>query len=221
MASTRSLLLTAAALCLAALGGCARTIVGSPLLTDYGPDDVGAEANFWDQLETRSAVTNDEGLHGLLLSADGEDRQGGYDARVNEAKRRGWLPRSFNEPGNMAMQRGTLAVAVCKIAKIKGGAIMRVVGPTQRYATRELVYVGIMQFNSTDLMSFSGLEYVAVLGRMQDYITMRSARATPPPSTAQVESRVPDMPEGPAPRMPVTDPPATPAGQPAPPPNHP
>lgn len=211
---TRRLCSLALAAAVALTGACARTVVDNPLVTDAAPDDFNAEVQFWDLLPTRSAVSNDEALHGLFLTADGEDRFQGYDARVAEAKSRKWLPSSFNEPANMAMQRGTLAVAVCVWTKVRGGVTMMVLGPTQRYATRELVYLGIMQGNSTEWMSFSGLEYVAVIGRAQDYVNGRAQRAKGDPTNTSRGSAQQSLPGSAQPAA-TTEPP-TPAPAPAP-----
>lgn len=182
---TTTLAFALAAVTLSGLPGCARTVVKEPLTTDYAIDDFGAEMTFWDGLKDRTAVTNDEALHGLLLTVDGEPRLMGYEARRAEAIARNWLPKDFAEPGNLAMQRGTFAVAVCKIADIKGGVIMSIVGANPRYATRELVYQGIMQGNSTEMMSISGSEFIAVISRMQDYMAARAAKPAPAAAPAK------------------------------------
>ncbi len=160
------------------LPGCARTFVPATLETNYPQGDVGKELEFWHTLPSRSAVCNDEGLHGLILLADGDDTSGGYPKRVELAKSRGWVSQSFDEAGNLAMQRGTLAQAVAVICKIEGGVMMRVFGPTPRYATRELVYMRLMADPSTENQAITGLEYMGVISKSQDYVML----TTPPPA---------------------------------------
>lgn len=192
--------LAAVALGFGALSGCARTTVELPLETNYAADDIGAEAAFWDNLPYRTAVTNDEALHGLLLTVDGVDPTGGYSARVAEGVKRGWLPKGFSEPANLAMQRGRLAVALCVWAKINGGVTMRIVGPIPRYAVRELVYLNILPYSSTENMSFSGLEFTAALSKTQDYIDAEAAKSAPkaPPAAPATKADEPSVPSEPS-----------------------
>src|ERR1043165_7689889 len=162
-------LLLAAALC----AGCQRSYVPATLETNYPPDDADKELEFWHTLPEHSAVCNDEGLHGLILLADGEDKTGSYRARVALAKQRKWLSESFDEPGNMAIQRGTIARAICLICKIEGGVMMHIFGPIPRYATRELVSMQMMGDPSTSNLAITGLEYVGVISKAQDYLTLQ------------------------------------------------
>lgn len=185
--------LTVAALAGAAsVGGCQRSYVPATIDTNYPASDVSKELEFWHELPSRSAVCNDEGLHGLILLADGEDNAGSYAKRVEIAKERGWVGKNWNEAGNMAMQRGTLASAVCQICKIKGGVMMRLAGPIPRYATRELVFMRIMGDPSTENLSITGLEYVGVISKAQDYVTMNGA--PPAPAAAQPAPQAPAEP---------------------------
>lgn len=200
-------LLAAVVLGFVALSGCARTTVELPLETNYAADDIGAEAAYWDNLPYRTAVTNDEALHGLLLTADGADTTGGYQARVAEGIKRGWLPKGFSEPANLAMQRGRLAVALCVWAKIRGGVTMSIVGPIPRYAVRELVYMGIFPYSSTENMTFSGLEFTAALSKTQDYLDAEAAKSAPKPAAPAAPAKPADEPSVPTePNVPARPP---------------
>jgi len=153
-------------------GGCARTVVKNPLTTDAPPEDVTARLDFWDALTTHGIVSNDEGLHGLFLLAESTDPSASYSDRVARAKERGWLAGNFDEPADLAMQRGTLARAVCRVCGIEGGLIMHAIGPTARYATRELIYMGMMA-PGTEQQSFSGREFIGVVTKAQDYLALQ------------------------------------------------
>ncbi len=50
---------------------------------------------------------------------------------------------------------------------IRGGWAMHVFGDTQRYALRELVYLGIFPPSSPQ-QTFSGSEFVGVIGKIDD-----------------------------------------------------
>ena len=159
--------------------GCARTTIEHPLDTNYPGADTGAELEFWHALPARPVVSNDEGLHGLILLALGQDSAGAYDARVALAKQEGWLAPDFDEPADLAMQRGTLARAITVILDIKGGLMMHLLGPTARYSTRELVYLQLLSEPSTENLVISGLEYVGVISKAQDYRALHAPRPGP------------------------------------------
>lgn len=159
----------AAALSLAA---CTRTMVENRLDTTYDPADMTAELDFWHKLPGRSAVTNDEGLHGVVLMAEGEDATGSYEARVAHLKEKGWIPKNFDEPPEMAMQRGVLAMALAHALDIDGGIMFSLTNKHPRYATRELVYIGLMG-HGTEQQVISGIDYVGVMSKAQDYMLLK------------------------------------------------
>lgn len=156
--------------------GCVRTTVATPLNTGYVSSSVTAELKFLEDISARSVVSNDEGLHGLFALADGGDPNHDYVGRVIEAKHRRWLTDDFDEPGDLAMQRGTLARGVAVLCGVKGGVMMRLLGPDARYATRELVYQDIMP-QGTEQQTLSGPELVGVLSKAQDRLRLKSGEA--------------------------------------------
>jgi hypothetical protein len=201
-------------LCIA-ITGCARTTIENTLETNYDAADPGAQVNFWHTLPERSAVANDEGLHGLFILADGSDPHTAYDARVADARARGWVGSSWNEPAGLAMQRGTLAAAVARIVELRGG-VMYSLFPGPRYATRELISRGMIPPGSSENQAITGLEYLGVIGRAQDVITMREAQqaakdaaqpAPTPPDAAPAPAAEPAA--APAPAEPPASAPAT------------
>jgi hypothetical protein len=155
--------------------GCARTVVGSPLNTGYSSGNVAAELGFMEDISKRTVVANDEGLHALFALADAGDRNRTYEERVDVAKSRGWLSKDWDEPGDLAMQRGTLARCMVVMCRIQGGVMLRVLGPTARYATRELVYLDILP-QGTEEQTLSGPELVGALNKAQDFLRLRAAR---------------------------------------------
>lgn len=177
--SSAFLLLVLAGACALSAAGCNRTTVRKVEATDYDPKDENAELDFWHNLPGRSAVTNDEGLHGVLVFADGEDPTRTYDSRIALLKERGWITKGFDEPATLAMQRGTLAKALCHVLEIKGGVMMRVTDKSPRYAARELMYLGIMGAG-TEQQVLSGLDYLGVISKAQDYQTLKEAGGSAP-----------------------------------------
>jgi len=161
-------------LIVASLACCSRTVVQEAINTNYDPSDPANDLEFLSLLGSRTAVSNDEGLHALLMFAVGRDHQTSYVARVAFAKQLGWLPESWNEAGSLAMQRGTIAPAIAQMCKIKGGVVMQVLGPSQRYASRELAYLGILTPGS-EQQTMTGREFMSILGKAQDYILIEQA----------------------------------------------
>ncbi len=157
--------------------GCARTVVEFPLVTTPARGGPEADLEFWSALQSQPTVSNDEGLHALLLFEDEFDRARSYEARVEKAKTRGWLPDTWDEPASLAMQRGVVARAASKIGEIRGGVMMQIFGPSPRYATRELVSMGVMP-PGTAQQTLSGAELLGVLGRLQDWSTLRALERT-------------------------------------------
>src|SRR3954447_21960234 len=102
------------------LMGCQAARVTQPLTRSVGGDDADAQLEFWHQLEQQPITCNDDAFHGLILYLDQSDPSADYVSRVEALKSRGLLPRGFNRPGDEAVTRGTVAVAISNALKIKG-----------------------------------------------------------------------------------------------------
>jgi hypothetical protein len=126
-----------------------------------------AELDFWEGLEAQRIVTVNDTLHALFLLADGTDALTTYEQRLAEAKRRKWLAAGADPDANESATVGMVAVATCQILEVKGGLTMRLLGPSPRYCTRELVFLGILP-PRTEHQSLSGLELMDVVGRVED-----------------------------------------------------
>ena len=168
--------LLASLLLAAVLTGCQSARVAEPLAATLGGNDPDAQLEFWHQLAERPVTSNDDAFHGLLLYTDGADPAADYAGRVAVLKERGLLPKSFAEPADRAVGRGTLAVAITKALNIKGGWAMRAFGPTPRYATRELAYLDLYPPSSPN-QTFSGTEFLGVMGKFEDWQRLGSASA--------------------------------------------
>lgn len=144
--------------------------------------DPDGQINFWHSLTDAPICSNDAAFHGLLLYFDGKDDATDYAGRVAELRSRRMLPAGFNQPPDVAVQRGTLAVALCRALEIKGGVTMHILGDTDRYASRELQFLGLFPPGSPQ-QTFSGNEYVGIIGRIEDY--QRGDSANKPASQLQ------------------------------------
>src|SRR4051812_29461850 len=103
------------------LVGCASAKVAQPLTAKLGGNDPDAQMEFWHTLANQPLTSNDEAFHGLLLYLDNQDPAADYAGRVQTLKDRGLLDRTFDQPADQAVQRGTLAQALVRALKIKGG----------------------------------------------------------------------------------------------------
>lgn len=148
--------------------GCETTRRASPLITEYDQADARAELEFWHGLAEQPVTTNNDAFHGLIEMANGTDPYNSYADRVNWLKDNDLLYDSFDGEPDEAANRGTVAYILVNALEIKGGVTMRVFGNHPRYATRELIYLEIMR-KSTPQQGLSGIEFVGLVGRAQDY----------------------------------------------------
>jgi len=150
------------------LTGCQSARVADPLTAKVGGNDPDQQMEFWHELASRNLCSNDEAFHGLLLYLDGSDAGTDYPGRVALLKKRGLLHANFNAPADVAVQRGTLAVAIVRTLNIKGGLLQHITNDHPRYATRELMFMDLYPISSPQ-QTFSGTEFVGVIGKLEDY----------------------------------------------------
>lgn len=153
------------------LSGCHSAKVAQPLTTTAGGPDPEQQMEFWHKLNDQPVACNDDAFHALLLFADGKDESADYAARVANLKTRGWLGGSFDAPADQAATRGMLARLLSHALQVKGGLTLRALdalGGSDRYALRELQYIGIFPASSPNQL-FTGPQLVAVIGRAEDY----------------------------------------------------
>ncbi len=152
----------------AMLAGCHAAKVPEPLTGKLGGNDPDQQMEFWHSLAGRNLCSNDEAFHGFLLYLDGSDPASDYAGRLKVMKDRGLVQPTFNEPADASVQRGTLAVAIVRNFKIKGGLFQRLTNDHPRYAVRELMFMDLYP-QSSPQQTFSGTEFVGVMGKIEDY----------------------------------------------------
>src|SRR4051812_2659837 len=158
-----------AILAVALLGGCQAAKVAQPLTESVAGSDRETQMEFWHQLAQRPLTSNDEAFHALLLYQDKKDDCADYQARLDALRGRGLLPRGFAGAGDDALERGTLAVAITHMLDLKGGINIALLGPTPRYCTRLVQFKGIYPSEGSPNLTFSGAEFVGIIGRIEDY----------------------------------------------------
>jgi hypothetical protein len=190
------------------LAGCQTAYVAHPLTADHGSNDVGDQLAFWHGLAARPVTSNDEAFHGLLVFLDGEDPASDYAGRVATLRSRGMLPGGFKQPAHQAVERGTLAVAIVKALKIKGGLFLHIFAGNPRYAVRELQFMELYP-PSSPRQTFSGTEFLGIIGKLEDYQRKQQGGAMPAEAgIPEPERRGPEVPPEPRPgELPQPDPP--------------
>lgn len=194
----------------AALGGCARSKVAQTLDSTFEAKTETSEMDFWHQLPGRSAVSNSEGLHGVLLLADSADPTSSWDERLALLKERGWVSESFAGAGDETISRGTLAKALCHALNIKGGVMMQATHTMPRYALRELAYLRIMA-NSTENQVVNGLDYLGIMSKAQDYAMLQETKRERAAAKSAPQETPADAPAEPAPEPAPQEAPAQPS----------
>ncbi len=151
----------------AGLTGCGTTtgITGGQTA---GPADENS-AEYLDRVSSQTEVSENDALIGMLLLLDGDDQAGTFAKRVASLEQRGIVADSWSHDSARALTRGRLAYMICQACQIKGGIILRLFGPSQRYCLRELQYMEMMGDGMTS-SQISGMEMVAVLSRADTYI---------------------------------------------------
>jgi hypothetical protein len=154
-------------LALIGAGGC-HSATGKTVPAALAGNDPGAQIEFWHSLNDQTVASNDEVFHGILLFTDGKDDSKDYAGRVATLKARKMLPWGFDEPAERAVSRGTTAVAIVQMLKIRGGLTMSLLGPIPRYSVRELIFMNLFPPGSAQ-QTFTGAEFVGIIGRVEDY----------------------------------------------------
>ena len=78
------------------------------------------------------------------------------------------------------MRTGTLSRGLVVIMKVRGGVWLTALGPNPRYATRELLDMGVLPPGATEWQAVSGPELLGIMGRAQDVIAGHKPDAQAP-----------------------------------------
>jgi hypothetical protein len=155
-------------LILLSMTGCTVQHNAKALSPELAKNDEDAQMEFWHTLTERPVTSNDEAFHGVLLYLHDKDEAADYPGRVRLLKNEKLLPENFDEPADAPATRGTIAVALVRALHIKGGVNLHLLSMSGRYATRELQFLSIYP-DSTPNQTFSGNEFVGIIGRVEDY----------------------------------------------------
>lgn len=154
--------------CTLLVSGCQASHNAQALRPELAKNDEDSQMEFWHSLTDVPITSNDEAFHGLLLYLHDKDDAVDYAGRVRHLKDEKLLPAGFNEPADAPATRGTIAIALVRALHIKGGLNLHLLPMSGRYATRELQFLNLYP-PSTPNQTFSGNEFVGIIGRVEDF----------------------------------------------------
>lgn len=159
------------ALCALLAAACTRTTLQSTVVDKHGGTTPTEEMDFWDGLAVEPAISNRDAVHALLLSfgAQAKGASSDWTTEMKAAQQRGWIAEGADMKPEETARVGMIARVICMEAKIRGGATMRLFGPSERYAVKELNYMGWLPDMSPG-QSLSGAQMLAVLSRAEDRV---------------------------------------------------
>lgn len=162
------------------------------------------ELDHHEALESTTVTTNNDMLHGFLVFAVGEDPWTTYSQRVLDARARGWVPSDWREPANESATVGRMASIAAHIVEVRGGLSFMLLGPTPRYALRELVYQDILPAR-TENQSLSGLEFSDFLNRLSRMSRLKEGTGSASAVRDSSVPRPPTLPPAGRPEPPSTE----------------
>ena len=165
--------------------GCQPMHNAQALKPELAKNDENSQMEFWHTLTDAPVTSNDQAFHGLLLYLHDKDDAADYTGRVQLLKNEKLLPASFNEPAEAPASRGTIAVALVRALHVKGGINLHLLPMSERYATRELQFINVYPPSSAN-QTFSGNEFVGIIGRVEDYQRGDPTTAAPAAPTGDV-----------------------------------
>jgi hypothetical protein len=121
-------------------------------------------AAFLDRVAQGRTLTENDAARGVLMLLDGADQRREFGQRVDALRQRGLIGKDWVMVADRPVTRGRLAYMVCQACAIRGGVTMMLLGPSERYCLRELVYRQMMAAGPPDV-SATGLEFVSVMAR--------------------------------------------------------
>ena len=125
------------------------------------------DAVFMGELAAQDRVNQNDGFRAVLIWADGKDESKNFKQRAVTLAAKGFLKTRWRLNPAAPLDKGTLAYMVFKALDLRGGVNMAIFN-SRRYALRELVYNGMMA-RGADYTYVSGSEFIAILGRADDY----------------------------------------------------
>lgn len=139
----------------------------------YTPPDIKNE--YFAKLLSKRAADMSDACKVLVMLMGKDKDYPGTDAQIAFLKEKGVFPKGIRDkvyPG-MKLRKGVAAYMFCRAVGIKGGVFLTLLGTTERYAMRELIYEGIMRpGDASDLVT--GRELTLMVIGSAEYISERN-----------------------------------------------
>jgi hypothetical protein len=159
--------LWAATAALAALAGCSS---GTPVVNGGDAKLTAQEMSpeFIDRVNSQKYVSENDAMRGVLMLVDGKDEHETFQQRVDALRERKIVDASWDFRADRPVTRGRYAYMIYQSLHVRGGVVLAVTGPSQRYCLRELEYQGFM---ASDIVTteITGGEFISVLTRADAY----------------------------------------------------
>jgi len=147
-------------------GGCGQGLIANDHTTLVANED---SAAFLDRISSQTHVSENDAMRGLIMLLDGSDRLETFRQRVDELKSRDIVSLNWNVDAARPVTRGRLAYMIYQAARLPGGVMLTLTGPSERYCLRELQYRGLMGEGAA-FTPVTGLEFVGVLSAADTYM---------------------------------------------------
>ena len=158
----------AATIMMARVIGCAPAEVAIDGASATLPADDGS-AEYLDRVSLVQQVLQNEAMRGILMLLEIDDADSTFQQRVDILRDRGLVVPSWRFQADRPITRGQAAYMIYQACDIRGGVILRITGPSQRYCLRELQYISMFSQGAV-FTAISGGEYIAALGRADSYL---------------------------------------------------
>jgi len=155
--------------------------------------EVSTDAQFFAELGYKDvALASDVARALVIFTSEGAESGADFEAARAYLHTKGVLPDGWLDKARPEdpIDKGHLATLVCRTLGIKGGLMMRLLGPVPRYALAECVYLELMA-RGADYCHVAGGELVGVIDRA-DRFRLAQAGKKPP----ELEGQPSGAPEG-------------------------
>jgi hypothetical protein len=134
-----------------------------------------ADAAFIRDMMEKKEATLADGCRAVYYFSGGDENEQDIDKIVAYLLKMKYIKKSYPNKLDRRFRRGQFAYMLCRVLDIKGGLTMRIIGTTERYALRELIYMDMMpRVNQAKYVS--GIEILGVLSRAERYRSEKQAK---------------------------------------------
>ncbi|MCG3180840.1 MAG: hypothetical protein BIFFINMI_03203 [Phycisphaerae bacterium] len=142
-----------------------------------------SEAEYFNYLVMQTPlVTEDDAYHAFLIWVDGRDDATGFGRRIQVLTQRGMMDANWAHAPTDSLTHGRLAAMICRRYDLRTSVALRLVGPVERAARRELEYRKVMVPGGGDGATMSGAEFVNILKKADELLGPQESVATTQPA---------------------------------------